>query len=264
MFQDITRSKLHERVVEMITDRILAGDLGPGDALPPETELCQQFGVSRTVIREAIKMLQARGLVEVVQGRGTLVNPNLSKTFSEVLGMVLRQQQTTLMELWEVRRMLEVEIAGVAAERATEEDLREMKQALELMSSKPGEVEGYVDADIAFHDALTRAVHNSVLNLMLHSVGQLLRRSRRISFRGPERTAVTLAAHRAIYEAVAARDVQAAREAMRRHLDETAADLRAALGQDMPLYSIPHHVRYPDESTEAGQKRFTKETEAWQ
>lgn len=231
MFEDIGQGKLHERVVEAITDRILNGDLNPGDALPPEPQLCQQFGVSRTVIREAMKMLQARGLIEVIQGKGTLVSSNLYEISSDILRMALQQKQTTLMELWEVRRILEVEVAGLAAERATEEDLREMEQALELMWSKPGEVEGYVDADLAFHDALTRAAYNIVMNLITRSVGELLRHSRRVSFRGPDRVKEAVSAHEAIYQAVAARDPQAAREAMRRHLDETAADLRAALGE---------------------------------
>ncbi len=240
MFRGIAQGKLHERVVEAITDRILHGDLKPGDPLPPEPELGQQFGVSRTVIREAMKMLQARGLIEVIQGKGTLVSSNLFEISSDILSMALQQKGATLMELWEVRRILEVEVAGLAAERATEDDLREMARALELMRGKPGEVEGYVEAEVAFHEALTKAAYNPVMNLITRSVGELLRHSRRVSFRGPEGVKVAMAAHEAIYQAVAAREPQAARQAMRRHLDETAADLRAAWGEAAMQSPPPH------------------------
>jgi GntR family transcriptional repressor for pyruvate dehydrogenase complex len=231
MFEDIGRGRLHERVVEAITERILSGDLEPGSVLPTEPELCELFGVSRTVIRDAMKMLQGRGLVEVMQGRGTMVSTKIAEFSSDILVMALQQRQTTLVELLEVRRILEVEIAGLAAERATGADLREMEQALDLMRSHPGEAPGYVDADLTFHNALTRAAHNMVMDLILRPVTQLLRHSREISFRGPERVGNTIAAHETILRAVAAGDRQAAREAMRRHLDETAADLREALGE---------------------------------
>jgi GntR family transcriptional repressor for pyruvate dehydrogenase complex len=231
VFEDIGRGMLHERVVEAITGRILSGDLKPGSVLPTEPELCELFGVSRTVIRDAMKMLQGRGLVEVMQGRGTMVSTKIAEFSSDILGMALQQRQTTLVELLEVRRILEVEIAGLAAERATEADLRKMGQALDLMRSHPGEAPGYVDADLAFHDALTRAAHNMVMDLILRPVTQLLRHSREISFRGPERVRNAIAAHETILQAVATRDRGAAREAMQRHLDETATDLREALGE---------------------------------
>jgi GntR family transcriptional repressor for pyruvate dehydrogenase complex len=231
MFEGISQGKLHERVAAAITSRILSGELVPGSALPTEPELCEQFGVSRTVVRDAMKMLQGRGLVEVMQGRGTVVSDKLAEFSSDILGMAMQQQQTTLMELWEVRGILEVEIAGLAAERADEADLRDMEQALELMRARPAEAAGYVDADVAFHDALTLAAHNTVMELITRPVAELLRHSRERSYLGPDRVRKATAAHEAILAAVRARDAEAARRAMRQHLDQTGADLREAVGE---------------------------------
>lgn len=240
MFRDIGRGKLSEQVVDAVMNRILNGDLKPADALPSENELAQQFGVSRTVIREAMKVLEAWGLVEIGRGRGrgAVVASNSLRVYSNIMSMASRQQKTTLRELMEVRQVLEVAIAGMAAERATDADRAAMRRALDLMHSTPDKAEGYVDADLAFHRALADAAHNTLLNFILDSVAELSRLSRQVSFRGPQRVEVAIAAHEAIYRAVAAGDPDAARAAMRRHLDQTCVDLREALGDDALLQPL--------------------------
>lgn len=227
------RKTLAENLVEDIAGRILRGELSTGDRLPPENELCLRYGVSRTVVREAVKMLQARGLVEVTQGAGTVVNADISRLYGNVMQMASQQQQATLRELLEVRRLLEVNIAGLAAVRAAPEDLEQMQTALEMMQPQLGEERGFVDADLAFHRALARAAHNVLLGFLLDSLNGLARYSRQVSFRGPERTSLALQAHQRIHRAVAAGNAPGARKAMNEHLDQTEEDLAPFLDQQL-------------------------------
>ena len=210
---------------------VISGGLDPGERLPPERELCSMLGVSRTVVREALNLLEARGLISIEHGRGAVVSGGGPRAVRDTLGLLLRVQPKALWELLEMRGILEVEVAGLAAERAGEEDVRAMRLQLDRMRGSIDAPEGYVDADVEFHALLARAARNEVLLTMLEPVVDLLRASRRVSAALPGRALRALGEHEEILGRVEAGDAAGAREEMRLHLANTAEDIGAAIGE---------------------------------
>ncbi|MDQ3864087.1 MAG: FCD domain-containing protein, partial [Actinomycetota bacterium] len=149
----------------------------------------------------------------------------------DTLGLLLRVQPKTLWELLEMREILEVEVAGLAAERAGPDDVVAMRLRLDRMRGSIEAPEGYVDADVEFHALLARGARNEVLLTMLEPVVDLLRTSRRVSANRPGNALRALGEHERILCRVEARDAEGAREEMRAHLAKTAEDLEAAIGE---------------------------------
>ena len=210
---------------------VISGGLGPGERLPPERELCSRLGVSRTVVREALNLLEARGLISIEHGRGAVVSGGSPRAVRDTLRLLLRVQPKTLWEMLEIRKILEVEVAGLAAERAGRGDLEAMRLQLERMRDSIEVPEGYVDADVEFHALLARGARNEVLLTMLEPVVDLLRASRRVSAALPGRALRALGEHQGILRRVEAGDAPGAREEMRLHLANTAEDIQAAIGE---------------------------------
>jgi GntR family transcriptional repressor for pyruvate dehydrogenase complex len=224
-------STLAERVTDQIKSIIVSGQLQPGDRMPPERELARQFGVSRTVVREAVRALMAQGLVEVYAGSGTLVRNPSAGAVAESLALFLQvgREGFDYRKILEVRRLLEVEIAGLAAERRTEDDL----DALALVLGETADVGDSCDAwlknDMAFHALLAKATKNELFSLLLDSIADIMISVRRLGFDVPNASARTLKYHGAILEQVRQGDAEGARAAMRDHLDEAQATMRTAL-----------------------------------
>jgi GntR family transcriptional repressor for pyruvate dehydrogenase complex len=209
---------LAERVAESILERIVGGGLQPGDKLPSERELGEQFGVSRTVVREAVRGLTGRGLVTVRSGSGLRVAAIDPAAVSESLALLLRSHHAfDYRHVHEVRVMLEVETAGVAAERATDAEIEHLRRAAEAMER----ADGFEDAalrDLEFHRAIAGATHNPFYLVLHDAIGDALVAVRRENHaRGGREDAV--ASHRQIIEHVAAHDRPAAEAAMRHHLE---------------------------------------------
>lgn len=219
------RPPLHREVAEVLSDRIVSGEFPEKSLLPPERELCEMLGVSRTVVREAIKFLESRGLVRIERGRGTVVQEAHAGPLAETFKLLLRRRENVLEDLLEIRKILEVAIAGIAAERRSEVHIKDMEQALKTMRDKPSELAGYVDADVAFHAAIARAAENPIVLVLLEPIADLLRESRMNSFSGPRMVRLRLLQHEAILARIKARDAAGAREAMSRHLTDTEKDL---------------------------------------
>ena len=219
------RNPLHREVARNLSERILSGELPERSLLPTERELCEAMGVSRTVIREAIQLMETRGLVRIERGRGTVVQEAHAGPLTETLKLFLRRRGHVLQDLLEVRKIFEVGITGLAAERRTETHLRAMEQALETMRRNPSTPEGYVDADIAFHNEIGRASQNPVVLVLLEPLTDLLRESRLTSFSGPRMVKQRTRQHEEIYGRICARDIEGARQAMARHLGDTEKDL---------------------------------------
>ena len=213
---------------------VISGGLDPGERLPPERELCSRLGVSRTVVREALNLLEARGLISIEHGRGAVVSGGGPRAVRDTLGLLLRVQPKTLWELLEMRGILEVEVAALAAERAGVEDVAAMRLHLDRMRRSIDAPEGYVDADVEFHALLARAARNEVLLTMLAPVVDLLRASRRVSAALPGRALRALGEHEGILRRVEVGDAAGAREEMRLHLANTAEDIEAAIGGGVP------------------------------
>ena len=212
------RGRLHEDLVNQIQALIEQHQLRPRDKLPPEHELARQFDVSRTVVREAVRALEEKGLVEVKHGSGVYVAEPSIDSVTDSFALHFRLSESSLLPLLEVREILEAEIAALATERATEEDLEQMERSLRHEAELFDSHDEYVEADLRFHELLTRAAHNEVLPILVNPLAALLRESRRVTIEPPGSSELSLRGHREILEAVKNRDKEQAREAMRKHL----------------------------------------------
>lgn len=211
----------YERVVQQIEQWILDGSMKPGDQLPGEHDLAQQFGVSRTAVREAAKTLREKGLIEPCSGRGTFVTHGMSQVMRQSLDLMAKMGQWDgSAHLGEVRKILEPHIAALAATRAEEQHLRSMREAFQAMDQNLDNPDGYIEADLEFHLALAEAAGNPLILSLLHSIVGLLREQRMQLFQikgAPERSQRH---HKRILEAVEQHDAEAARGAMRAHLQD--------------------------------------------
>jgi GntR family transcriptional repressor for pyruvate dehydrogenase complex len=229
MYKIVRTSRLYEQIVQQIEDSILKGALKPGDQLPAEHELSQQFGVSRTAIREAIKALHEKGLVEVYSGRGTFVTNGTSQAIRQSLDLMMKMGQSDAsIQLAEIRQILEPEIAALAATRADEQDLATMREAIAVMEQSRQDPNAYIEADLDFHLALAEAAANPLILSLIDSIVGLLREQRMRIFHvagGPERGQEH---HKRILAAVEQRDPEKAREAMQAHLGQVRENSRSS------------------------------------
>jgi GntR family transcriptional repressor for pyruvate dehydrogenase complex len=225
MYKAIQASRLYEQIVEQIEASIQKGALKPGDQLPPERELATQFGVSRTAVREAVKALREKGLVEAYPGRGTFVTNDTSNGIRLTLDRMIKTGQLEgTLQLVEVREILEPEIAALAAKRADDETLKEMNEAVAIMDGASRDPDAYIEADLDFHLALAEAAANPIILSLIDSIVGVLREQRMNIFKvhgGPERGQFH---HKRILEAIEHHDAEAAREAMRAHLRQVRED----------------------------------------
>jgi len=197
---------------------------GPHDLLPSQGDLAAELGVSRTVLREAMKHLEAEGLLDIAQGRRIRVRPAGPQASLRSLDAMLRRSPGSLAHLLEVRRPLESEIAALAADRRTPAHLELLETSLkELHVLRTLELR--VDADLRFHRTLPEATGNPVFLLLLDTVAGLLRASRYASI-GTHGAQAAIDGHRDILDAVQARKPAAARDAMLRHLAANEAQLK--------------------------------------
>lgn len=232
---ELTReATLAQRVEQELERLILQSRLGPGDRLPSERELATQFGVSRTVVREAVRALAAKQLVDVSVGRGTIVRAPTVGSAAESMKLLLLMQSGSaeVDKVGEVRHIVENEIAALAAERRTEDDLRDLAAILEDNRQHLDDPEVYIKSDVAFHAALARATQNELFVIILDSLVEIMIEVRLLSLRVPGITQQALSYHERIYEAVLAGDPEAAHAAMDAHMDQASETLRRAVGSD--------------------------------
>jgi len=238
VYKLVRTSRLYEQILQQIEDAILKGTLKPGDQLPAERDLAQQFGVSRTAVREAVKALREKGLVEAYSGRGTFVTDGTSQAVRQSLDLMMKIGQpggTT--HLAEVRAILEPEIAALAAVRAEEEDIATMREAVAVMDRSGLDGDAFIEADLDFHLSLAEAAANPLILSLIDSIVGLLREQRMRVFKvdgGPERGQLH---HKRILEAVERRDSEKAREAMRAHLQQVREDCPVETNEEQPTLS---------------------------
>jgi GntR family transcriptional repressor for pyruvate dehydrogenase complex len=223
--------KVFERVAVQIEQRILDGELHSGDRLPTERELAEQFQVSRTAVREALKILAQKGLVDMRPGRGTIVIDGAHEALQHSLGLVMRLKLGEVggsNSLVEVREILEIEIAALAAERATEQEIAAMREAVQVMDESLDNADVFITADNRFHEALAQATQNALILTLVRSIVNLLSEQRKQIFAtagGPQRGQVH---HKSILASVIKHDPEAARAAMRAHLRQVREDVGAS------------------------------------
>jgi GntR family transcriptional repressor for pyruvate dehydrogenase complex len=221
--------------VRQIEDLIMKGTLKPGDQLPAERDLAERFGVSRTAVREAVKALREKGLVEAFSGRGTFVTDGTTQSIRESLDRMIKiGQPEGSLQLAEVRAILEPEIAALAALRGDDADRKALRAAYEKMELNRKDPDGFIEADLDFHLALAEAAANPVILSLIDSIVGVLREQRVKIFNvagGAQRGQFH---HKRILEAVEAQDGSAARAAMQEHLEQVREDTNLALKQQPP------------------------------
>jgi GntR family transcriptional repressor for pyruvate dehydrogenase complex len=235
LYKVIQTSRLYEQIVQQIEDSILNGDLSEGSQLPAERDLARQFGVSRTAVREAIKALQEKGLVDAFPGRGTFVTNGTSNSMRRHLDRLIKSGEPDgWTHVVEMREILEPEIAALAAVRASDQDLATMREAVEVMDSASRDSDAYIEADLDFHLALAEAAANPIVLSLIDSIVGLLREQRLRIFRvggGPQRGQYH---HRRILEAIQRHDAPGARAAMQAHLSQVREDSRNTPAVEQP------------------------------
>ncbi len=220
----IRKTRAYEEIVRQIQSLISQGRLKPGDRLMTERELAEQFGVSRVTVRQALSVLQAMGLVESKVGNGTFARRSEVPTVT-VLAPMLNPPRSQLLEQLELRRLIEPEVARLAASRATAIHLREMARFLKLQERMMKEGRPFIEEDSAFHMAIARSSGNDLLVRMMESIHELLRDSREQSLRTRPGMARSLEGHRRIIEALKRADAKAAQQAMLRHVREVESSI---------------------------------------
>lgn len=233
----IKTRKIYEQIVDQVGQLVAEGQLKPGDRLPSERELVERFKVSRASIREAISALEMLGLIEVRSGEGTYIRKvNIESVVTPLAWMMFIETNSDL-ELYEARKILEVQAAGLAAERANEDEIQDLFEALEIMridleNQRLGE-----DADLQFHYAVARATHNKILIRLMNTLSDTMQktlkssRSRLYEHGGtPEKL---YREHRDIYEAIKNHDSKNAQKLMLKHLLGVEQHIAKYLNKDI-------------------------------
>ena len=211
-------------MTQAIIEMIRSNALKPGDVLPPERELGRQFGVSRTVVREAVRALGAKGLLEVRTGSGVRVIAVDESTVRESMRHFVQGSSVDYAKVDEMRRVLEVAAAGLAAERADAADLAAMDETIDAFANECTDLEKSVQHDLAFHRAIARATHNELFLVLHDSMGEMLLEVRRRNLaRGRSERRLVVGMHQRIRDAIAAHDPAGAQDAMRDHLGHVQA-----------------------------------------
>jgi DNA-binding FadR family transcriptional regulator len=212
------------QVAAHLTRRIVNGEIDEGRA-PSELDISREFGVSRVVARETLKILASLDIVDIAQGRRVTVRPQAEWDYlSPLLAEWLPPEhvEQLLRELLQMRVLLEPELAAMAAEHVTDEALERMRAELERMASLEHDPDAYLEVDHEFHMEICRAAENRILDRIMYSARWLGTASRRVTNQGPESLRKATEAHALIFRAIEARDPEAARVAMRTHVQGNA------------------------------------------
>jgi len=247
-------ARLSDRVTGRLEELIMSGALATGQRLPVERELAGMFGVSRTVIREAVGNLAARGLLEAREGGGTFVCAPSAGAVAESLNLLLRFTGGGILldDFQHIRRVLEVAAARRAAERATAEDIADLEGILRRLEEADTDSATHADLDVEFHRAVAVATHNPLFIILMDSIGELLIGLRRFGLKDPLVRERARHRHREILDGVASRDPLKAEEAMSAHLDHAQNVFRRVLttgGHEQSLFRL--EAGSPENPTES-------------
>jgi GntR family transcriptional repressor for pyruvate dehydrogenase complex len=218
-FEVVRRNKVYEEVAKQI-ERLILKKLKPGDKLPSERELAEMLQVSRSSIRDAIRGLELRGLVEPRQGAGTIVRETSAESLVHPFASALKRRQEMVSELLDFRKMLEPPLAARAATHASPDEISEMEEILQRQEQKQGQGEAAIAEDAEFHYSIALASGNSVVLKVIDTLMDLLRDTRERSLQVEGRSQKSLAGHRRILAAINRHDAEAAKAAMRRHIED--------------------------------------------
>lgn len=225
MFSPIKSTKVYEQVIEQIQSMIASGDLKKGDKLPSERQLAEQLGVSRTSVREALRALQIIGLIEVRQGDGNFITESFDHCLFEPLSVLFMLQESRPQEIVDLRRVIEVETATLAAQRITEEEIKELGELINQLKvlSEAQDEKNSVKVDKEFHYKIAQASKNYLLLNFLNVISALMDNfiedARGMILMNQQNKGLLVEQHENIYKALARRDPKAAAEAMGIHIN---------------------------------------------
>jgi len=211
-------------IISALRNYIVTGNLAPGTEIPAERALAEQLGVSRFSLREALRVAQAQGLIEITRGRRPRVAKPTTAAASEVIGLTLERMGQTFLQLVEARQSLECQIARLAAARATDAQIARMKETIDRMVKSQDDLAACAELDVEFHGVLLEASGNIIFKIMLEPLAELLRESRRETMqrKGVQRA---IDGHQGILAAIMEKDPDKAGQAMSVHLRMAKEDL---------------------------------------
>jgi DNA-binding FadR family transcriptional regulator len=218
----IERPNTYELLAQRLLGLIVGGEIPAGGPLPSERELVERYGVGRSSVREALRTLESKGLINQ-KGKGRFVAAEPQNPLNTSLQVLLELQEVDRGELFEVREVLECETAAFAAERRTDEDVQAIAETIDAMAAGLDSADRYIDSDLQFHLAIARASRNRIALLMMHAIREILRRSLLSHYNVPGGPEGSVEHHRRIFEAIVAGDAELARERMREHLRVVSA-----------------------------------------
>lgn len=226
----VKRTRLPDQIATHLMRQIVESDLPAGTLLPTEADLVEQFAVGKSAVREAVRIVSTKGLVEVVQGSGMRVTPRQRwNLIDPELIAIISDSIVSIAHLMELRLALEPSIAAHAAARATDEQVEELAALVEASAMRLGDTEGIVARDMEFHNVVTEAADNPLYPILLGAVAELqveLRRKVVMTEKGRDHG---IEYHRRIVEAIRAHDPDHARTMMSEHLKSVAEDLGLAI-----------------------------------
>lgn len=239
-----TTLSLPDRLSVDLERLILDGELAPGDRLPPERALAEHLGVSRVSIREALRELENRGLIDRKPGRGTVVlSPGERSGIADRIGEAVNAASAEIRDIMELRAIVEPPIARITAGRARPRDIAQLRELVEAMESESAK-DRYAELDRAFHQSIAQYTHNPLLELINEQIAQQIAPSRGSRYQTRARRRVSSAAHRRIFEAIAAGDGDLAEAEARAHVLDIADQIALADHGDAGADS-PHPDTHP-------------------
>jgi len=237
----VARRTLTADIYARLVAHLIRGDWKEGERIPPERELGLQLGVGRTSLREALKALEMIGMIESRLGDGTYVCHRSEFLSRPLLWAITGSDWSNGQELVEARSLIELELAGFAAQRATAEDLKEIGHHMDQMEAHIKDLAAFQDADISFHLAVGKAAHNRILHNALQLIRNLMHQWVGATLRREGVAAEALEQHKQIFLAIAKRNPERARSAMRLHLEAMASYLLEAPAKGETAFSPVGH-----------------------
>lgn len=217
----IQQKRIYEEISLRLQTLVQSDNLRPGDRLPPERHLAAMFGVSRNSVREAIKSLEQQGLLTSRPGAGTFIAEGAQDSLATALGDAFAQARHRLEDIFELRLLLEPQIAHLAAQRITRHEIEELGGLMDVYEKNLQDGQPVFFLDQAFHDAIAAATGNRSITRLMEQMHDLLRESRDEALQSPARNIRSLDDHRKILSALHSRDPERARDAMKEHLEQT-------------------------------------------
>ena len=224
LYEPVSRQKTYEIVADRLLALISSRRLGPGDAIPSERELVQLYRVGRSSIREALRMLESKGVIQS-SGNGSFTVAEFGNALNNSLDFLLSVDEANYAELFEVRRILEGEAAALAASRRDEDDLGRIEAEIVAMEAGLGSEEGFITADLRFHLTVAEASGNRLIAHLMEAIRTLLQRSLSSAYHIPGSPEGAVVLHRLILEAIAAGRPEEARQRMQEHVSRVERDI---------------------------------------